>query len=65
MCNKCRLSIYKNNSDKDSDCETETDLSPSDATSNDPIFGFEVKSEEAVFWGWGLWNSYPEDSCYS
>ena len=29
LCNKCRLSIYRNNSDKDSDCETDTGLSPS------------------------------------
>ena len=48
LCNKCRLSIYGNNSDKDSDFETETDLSPSDATSDDPTFEVKVKSKEAV-----------------
>ena len=36
--NKCRLSIYRNNSGKDSDCETKTDLSPSHATSDEPTF---------------------------
>ena len=48
MCNKCRLSIYRNNSDEDSDSETETDLSTSDATSDDPTFKVKVKSKEAV-----------------
>ena len=41
--------IYGNNSDKDSDCETGTDISPSDATSDDPTFEVKVKSKEAVF----------------
>ena len=48
LCNKCRLSIYRNNSDKDSDCETETDLFPSGATSDDPTSEVKVKSKEAV-----------------
>ena len=48
LCNKCRLSIYKNNSAKDSDCETETDFFPSDATYDDPTFKVKVKSKEAV-----------------
>ena len=48
LCNKCRLSIYRNNSNKDSDCETGTDLSPSDASSDDPTFEVMVKSKEAV-----------------
>ena len=48
LCNKCRLSIYRNNSDKDSDCESETDLSPSDTTSDDPTFEVKVKSKEPV-----------------
>ena len=47
LCNKCWLSIYRNNSDKDSDCETETNLSPSHATSNDLTFEVKVKSKEA------------------
>ena len=46
LCNKSRLSIYRNNSDKDSDRETEIDLSPSNAT---PSFEVKVKSKEAVF----------------
>ena len=48
LCNKCRLSIYRDNSDKDSDFETKTDLSPFDATSDDPKFEAKVKSKEAV-----------------
>ena len=48
LCNKFRLSIHRNNSDKDSDCETERDLSPSDATSDDPTFEVKVKSKKAV-----------------
>ena len=48
LCNKCRLFIYRNNSDKDSDCETEPDLSPSDATSDDLTFEVKVKSKEAL-----------------
>ena len=48
LCNEFRLSIYRNNFDKDSDCEPETDLSPSDATSYYPTFEVKVKSKEAV-----------------
>ena len=48
LCYKCRLSIYRNNSDKNSDCETVSDRSPSDATSDDPTFEVKVKSKEAV-----------------
>ena len=40
--------IFRNNSDKDSDCETETDLFPSDVTSDDPTFEVNVKSKGAV-----------------
>ena len=48
LCNVCRLSIYRNNFDKNSDYETETDLSSSDATSEDPKFEVKVKWKEAV-----------------
>ena len=48
LCNECRLSIYRNNFDKHSDCGTEMDLSPSDTTSDDPIFEVKIKSKEAV-----------------
>ena len=39
---------YNNNSDKYSDCESETDLSPSGATSDDSAFEVKVKLKEAV-----------------
>lgn len=48
LCCKCRLTVYReDNCDKNLDCETETDLSAFESTSNDPTFEVKLKSNQA------------------
>ena len=65
LCCKCRLTVYReDNSDKNLDCETETDLSAFESTSNDPTFEAKLKLNLADSEIEYVGNSNAEVCCY-